>query len=347
LSGIARSELPDIASHHQPPLQELPTELLPQELSDRASIASAVLEKDAIYELDSPLPVETHIRRLDMACEDMSQFNMSSFPMDKWEAPQMHKMMHQTLPRLTTMSSHVMPRSFEEHSIDSSRLTSANNSITPSPVSPATPEMENMQSTGLRQPLYVSPISTVPSPHRHYPSFIQHGAFDAYDQQCFYNEAPRAVPQDSFTSASVEYPGRDELAHGSWVLDTYHNSSSLPEMSLMEHGFAAPSQRPRKRSSLELGRDLAWDHLANSGDISSWSSPFKILDTADQGGNIHNPYNHEDSVPVGEHEMCSMLDSQEQELRQDVSDTEITRSRVVKRYPKEGCEYCGKEFTGR
>ncbi|KAF1911769.1 hypothetical protein BDU57DRAFT_551821 [Ampelomyces quisqualis] len=372
LSGVARSELPDIASHHQLQVQELPTESLPQELSDRSSTASAVLEKDAIYELDSPLPVETNMQRDAMASDHISQFHTASFPIDKWDAPQMHKMVHQTLPRLTTMSSHLMPRSFEEHYVASSRLTSANSSITPSPVSPVTPELEYAHGTAIRQSPYVSPISATLSSHQQIPPFPEHAAFDAYNDRYFHNEVPQAAPQEIFMSVPVEDSVHDEAVHGSWLLDTHHISYSLPEMSLVGYEVAAPSnvdQRPCKRRSLALDTEFAWDYSTDSGETSVWylsgdrgkeslstldlsgtihdTSVFQYLDTVEKNEKHPDTYDHEEPNTAGELDFCATMNLQEEDASQHVSDSEYTRPRAVKRYPKESCKLCGLLFTGR
>jgi hypothetical protein len=349
------NELPTIP--YEKFAQELPSDCSGglQELQDPAPITTATLERHAVYELDSNRPLSCGTQH-----RSMESVGYCSFDSQKDYIP--YGMVHQgfapvpattPLRRLQTVESlNVVPS-----------LVSANNSHTPSPVSPVTPSLEVTRSVLAEQQADVSPIPGTTLPYQSAPLLLQQPEINEYaphySQEVSYYSEPASpfgsVQVDSFSYIKpmldywqnndhhVSYFSRDP-AQPVQSVATYQQTDQVSAVSGFSGWSSGVGRNKMVSHTMRTDRtDLASSWQQN---ILSASSPVDIRA-------IYRPPNSSETpaqtgrVNHSPDRLDARTTATQSNDETSVRNWESAKSRRTPPYPKEKCNVCGKEFTGK
>jgi hypothetical protein len=229
-------------------------------------------------------------------------------------------------------------------------LVRANNSHTPSPVSPVTPSLEVTRSVVAEQQADVSPISGTTLPYQSAPLLLQQPEINEYaphySQEVSYYSEPASpfgsVQVDSFSYIKpmldywqnndhhVSYFSRDP-AQPVQSVATYQQTDQVSAVSGFSGWSSGVGRNKMVSHTMRTDRtDLAslWQR-----NILSASSPVDIRA-------IYRPPNSTDRLDA---QTTATQSNDETSVR----NWESAKSRRTPPYPKEKCNVCGKEFTGK
>lgn len=309
-------------------------------------------EQDTIYELESP--VDGNFGHFSTNFEE-PQFNATYPKLNQWVAPPPQRMVHQALPRLTTQAP--SPRfQADRHNDASPYLSSANSSLTPSPVSPVTPNLDTASHIQRQDWSIVSPISARPSSCQSFSHFMQQYAPQYPHHRTAYSEPA------SFSSTPVE--GSLYTMGGSWNMESEQNSHFSTTPMLPEHETAHyqhTGHQLQLPAAPSLNAETSWDDddfLATSNDHVEDDSFWTSFDI----GSTQAAHNATDDVTASFDETQWVAGSNHDQIG-GASNNEaighqnggqgVMRNRTssgsgrATPYPRERCHICDKEFTGR
>lgn len=313
----------------------------------------STFEHDAIYELESP--IDGGFGQFSNNFEE-HHFGMTYSDSSKWEAPPVQRMVRQALPRLTTQAPSPGFQ-FEDHIDASPYLSSANSSLTPSPVSPVTPNLGTTSHPQSQDWSIVSPISARPSSCQSFSHFMQQYVPQYPHQRNAFSEPA------SFTSTPVE--GSLYTMAGSWNMEFGQSShfSTAPATTQEESTPYQHSEHELQMPAVpSLNMETSWDDVdfftTNNDHIEDDSLWYPTSFDVESIQPEHNT-TEDVSTSLGEEQgaACSSHDpADEAFLDEDIvrrKREEIVHKRtsssggLATQYPREKCQICTKEFTGR
>jgi hypothetical protein len=362
-SVVSRSELPD----HERLLSELPvvsdeelrkelstdcmdSSATAQELFDPDSIASAIFENDAVYELESdttmifgsqdspPAPVEyTHLDK---------QFHLG-----------FHGTMHEAFAPVATPASLLRLRTEQYLNIPPS-LLSANNSQTPSPVSPVTPSLETAHNTEREHHVNVSPISVTASSYQPVSVLLQQP--DEHEYAYSHNGLYHSEPESSFASTQAETSPYSPIScHCQWNHESHRRLTLSPESESFEYIHAEPISL---ESSI-LGSEVPWSftdphsmRTERTKHTSAWQQYPLLSTNMIETSATHRHWDCFNSPPpppptndINRSDTCFHQRTTANPFEEDASahTQEVVNVRHGHRYPREKCNICEREFTGK
>jgi hypothetical protein len=348
---VGRSEL---LSHPVSPVRPLDYSI--RELPDQASMDAAVLEKDAVYELESTTFGGFDPRDIQMNISDNAfDTNKSSF--GKWNTPSVYTMRqasplaapHYSLPRIITQEHYETPPS----------LASANSSHNPSPISPVTPSIETRHGVSAHQHI-VSPIAAPPTSHQPFQHATERSPiekhFHGQNQGGLYFPEPIssfASPTSHFLNHSKPIPkdgAYDDrlLSCGSGLVA--NNWTSYPQFDPI----------PLSAGSSETMDDLLWDtNECYTEDVDPPAYTFQTFSEPVSGVDgcaIPQSFDSYEKSGTSEHDFSHSVDS----LQQETTDLHLYITGAIHRrgairgralpaacWPAKRCNICGSEFTGQ
>lgn len=329
----------------------------PAELPTVSNTMSASFEQDTVYELESSVDVD--FARFPNNFEE-PQFDLTYPDFDKWEVPSVQRMVHRALPRLTTEAP--SPRFQAGNHIDASPyLSSANSSLTPSPVSPVTPNLDTARHTQRQDWPIVSPISPRPSSCQSFSHFMQQ-----YTPQSTHHRAAYSEPTSAFTSTPIEGSLYTTRMTGSWNMesqqnDCFSNTPVLTQQEPMHYQHSGHELRLPTAPSLNV--ETSWndeeyfstanDHIE---DDSLWyQTSFDIQSTQPEHNTteaVSTSFGETQQGFGSSHDQnCESL--HDRNSVQPTFEPEVVRIRASQssvratQFPREKCHICAKEFTGR
>jgi hypothetical protein len=296
-----------------------------QELPDPASMETATLERNAVYELDSDRPIIDGFQHPPMD-------SVGYYHFDKQQGYAPHGLKRQAfapvpapapLPRLRTDESlNLVPS-----------LARANNSHTPSPVSPVTPSLQTTDCAEVEQQADVSPISV--SALQYQPAQLllqQYGANEFAPQYASnglsYSGTESAFP---FTQAENFLCSKPLLRYCKH--DIHHNTHFTSSLAIPAH--VVGSNRHFDRGSAVPG-NLGWSSGVSWNDTESHFTMNSINITAQTNDVICSDTCFNAHTTAGQ----SNKDAY-------VPKPETGDDRHAFRHPRERCNICGGEFTGK
>ncbi|KAH7414271.1 hypothetical protein DE146DRAFT_29044 [Phaeosphaeria sp. MPI-PUGE-AT-0046c] len=316
----------------------------------------STFEHDTIHELESPVDVDFAQFSTDF---EEHQFDLTFPDLDKWEVPSVPRMVHRALPRLTTEAP--SPRLHVDNHIEASPyLSSANSSLTPSPVSPVTPNLDATSHTQRQDWPIVSPISARPSSCQSFSHFMQQ-----YAPQYSHHRMACSEPASSFTSTPVEGSLYTTRLTESWNMESGHNSvfpntPVLPQREIMHYQHSSHELQLPPAPSLNV--ETSWndddffpttnDHI---DDDSVWFPSFDVESTQPEHNaaeNVSTSIGETQRIDTSNHDQIGRV-LNDREVARQRSEREVVRNRVssssgrATQYPREKCHICDKEFTGR
>jgi hypothetical protein len=339
--------------------QELPTDrsgssASPQELLDPDSMTSAIFESDAVYELESDLPMPFGSQYSYM---DPVGYAHSG----KGDTPAFHGRMHPAFAPVPTPAS--LPRlQTEEHLNGLPSLVSANSSHTPSPVSPVTPSLQTARSgSEAEQQADVSPITATGPPYQPAPPLLQQSDIEEYVPQYSYDRFHDAELESSFASTQDETFSYSRPMSGNLNHDTHHVPYFSANLRQPAHGVASYQRINQELVALETralwnGTDFLPMGNERTEYASSWhrnlppSANTSGISTIHRHPGFFNPPLLLDDINRSDecfptHDTTTQLNEDAEVGTQELAN--LANGRHTPRYPTESCRACGKEFTGR
>lgn len=152
-------------------------------------------------------------------------------PCQKQDTPPMRRMVHRSLPTVSTSIPNSSVR-VDEVEITTPSLISGNNSQIPSPISPVTPRSAIAQSAGLHQEHTVSPISTIAASGQSLVSSSECFLVDEYAYNYDHDDLPNSTRELSFMPPPYQPTSHNMSILRDDDLSTYHDSCYQPNMDL-------------------------------------------------------------------------------------------------------------------
>jgi hypothetical protein len=337
--------------------QELPSECNRSlvELLDPASMATATLERHAVYELDSDRPMSFSSQYPSMGSAGYYRF-------DKQEDCAPHEITHQAFaPVPIPVSLLRLQTDGPPNSIPG--LVKADNSNTPSPVSPVTPSLITTRGAQVEQVVDVSPISARILQYEPGCSLSQQSGTNQFAPQYSSKGLPCPNTKSSFPSTQIGILLTGKPTSGRWKQDTHHDAHFTLSSSLPAHGIESHrhlSQEPTVYGFSGWGSGLHWNDMdpqfartASADFASSWHQrPLSttsavdfsathrlsnLIDLAAQMNNVNRP-----DECFGTHMTSARCNEDESILNLGPGE-----DGNAFRYPVERCNICGGEFTGK
>jgi hypothetical protein len=350
-SEVLLSELPVISNEEV--RQELPTDCSDspspaQELFDPDSMAFATFEDDAVYELESNTT-------MNFDSQDSSPASVEYAHLGKWNDLGFHETKHQAFAPVTTPAS-LSRLQTEEHMSISPSLVSANNSHTQSPVSPVTPSLETARGTEIKQPVDVSPISVTALPYQPFPLLLQQPHIDGYAYS--HNGLYYSEPESSFSSTQAE-PSLYSSKERHWNHENYPRLTLSPESESFEYIQEEPISLACLGSSI-LGSEVPWsstDHQSMRTEridhTPGWYQYPSLRTDVIEISAMHRHWDGSDAPPatkeIDRFDTCFHEHTTSTPLKEDACAHAREANNVghAPRYPREKCNLCEREFTGK
>jgi hypothetical protein len=364
-SGSRASELPDHGSLNSKLSiiscnklrQELPTNYggTLRALVDPASTFRVAFERNALHELEGSSPMSLNSQNSFMDSVGFFHFHQR-------RESSSCGMVHQAFAPVPASAS--LPRlQIDEPLNGLPSLISADSSHTPSPVSPVTPSLGTTHHAEVVQHANVSPISVTTLSYQPVPPPLQQpgiNEFVPYSSQ----EAPYCpIPQSPFGPAEAKPFSYAKPILGFWEHDDHHASNFTPDLKISMHDVAQyqhidPVSTVPEFSGWrsEVRQNEMVFHMTGTertGRASSWHRNLRSANVPVEYHETYpnlNPFDATAQTDEIDHSAsCFHVPTIAAQSNSEASvrNQEFTNVRLAPQYPRERCNICGGEFTGK